>query len=220
MYHSVTEPVAGWRATRVDYVPVALALIAYFSAGWIARLHETQGPPAQRVNIRWAADVAPDDRVRAEQELALVLGRAPQRPHIAVFPSETVARGHRTTSQRSAHRGYLSHRTCGTTGQLDRPDVSPLVRTALESDHLDEISLVLTFSAIVFAWCARPLLFTVVYRSASVAAGADVSYPARVSDRRRMRHPELAAALDRPWKLMSCQRFRRRAIRCTASVIR
>src|SRR5262245_64125218 len=71
---SVTGPFARWGVTRADYIVVLLAVIAYVSAGWIARLHETEGPPAQRVHIRWAPNVSPDERVRAEQELTLLGG--------------------------------------------------------------------------------------------------------------------------------------------------
>jgi hypothetical protein len=45
--------------------------------------------------------------------------------------------------------------------QIDRPGLSPGIRALLESDHLDEISLILTLAAIGFAWCARRLFVLV-----------------------------------------------------------
>ncbi|HKE95463.1 MAG TPA: hypothetical protein VKB34_14210 [Povalibacter sp.] len=67
--------------------------------------------------------------------------------------------------------------------QIDRPDLSPGLRALLESDHLDEISLILTLAAIGFVWCARRLLVVVV--STLATSVASVVIPA--FDPRRQR---------------------------------
>jgi hypothetical protein len=179
MYRSVTKPVASWRATRADYVLVALALIAYLSAGWIARLQQTDGPPAQRVHIRWAADLSSDDRLRAEQELGLFqsehLDGRTWRYFLGKRSRQDIAR---LLSDRRIEDTFHIDREALRI-QIDRPDLSPRARALLESDRLDEISIFLIFASIVFAWCARRLLIAVVYVSASTIA--------KVFDRRRER---------------------------------
>src|SRR5881396_2234018 len=74
MYRSVTDRIARWRATRSSYIFLALAFAAYVSAGWMAWLQWTEGPPTQRVNIRWAPDVSSVQRTQAERELGLADG--------------------------------------------------------------------------------------------------------------------------------------------------
>jgi hypothetical protein len=168
----VTEPVAPWRTRRADYVLVLLALIAYVASGWIARVNETEGPPAQRVHIRWAPDVSSDVRVRAEQELALIRGEhldgRTWRYFLGRRSHQDIAR---LLGDRRVEDTFHIDRDALIV-QIDRPDLSPRARALLESDHLDEISLILTFAAIVFVWCARRLLIAVAYLSARAVAQA------------------------------------------------
>src|SRR5215470_11268042 len=76
MLRPVTETVAHRRATPFGYVCLALVLATYVCAAWLAVVQWTEGPPAQRVNIRWAPDVSPDQRMQAERELGLADGEA------------------------------------------------------------------------------------------------------------------------------------------------
>ena len=181
MQRSVTEPVARWRPRTADYAFVMLALLAYVSAGWLARLHETEGPPAQRIHVRWASSVSTDDRLRAEQALGLIAGEHLEGRTWRYFvrkrsPDDIrrLLRDPRVEDTFHIDRDELRV-------QIDRPELSPWMRALLESDHLDEISLVLMLAAIVFAWYARRLLVLVVSRL--VTSVASIVLPA--FDRRR-----------------------------------
>ena len=168
---------------RADWVFVVLAVVAYGSAGWIARLQQTDGPPAQRVHIRWAADVSSDDRLRGEQELGFLQGEQLDgrtwRYFLRKRSRQDIARllGDRRVED-TFHIDRQALRI-----QIDRPDLSPRARALLESDHLDEVSLLLLLAAIVFAWCARRLLLTV----ASTIARAVASVVIPPFDPRRQR---------------------------------
>jgi hypothetical protein len=67
--------------------------------------------------------------------------------------------------------------------QLDRPDMSPRLRLLLESDHVDEISLVLAVIATFLLWRSKRVLLRVIK-----AWGASItSFVTRVSDSQRER---------------------------------
>ena len=164
---------------RAERVFVVLAVVTYASAGWIARLQQTDGPPAQRVHIRWAPNVSPDERVRAEQELTLVRGEhLDGRTWRYFLPKRSRNDIRRLLSDRRIEDTFHIDREALRV-QIDRPDLSPRARALLESDRLDEVSIFLIFASIVFAWCARRLLIAVVSVSASTIA--------TVFDRRRER---------------------------------
>jgi hypothetical protein len=174
---------------------VVLALVAYVSAGWIARLYETEGPPAQRVHIRWAPDVSPDERMLAEQELGLLESdHLEGRTWRYFLRKRSRADIQRLLDDRRVEDTFHIDREALRV-QLDRPDLSPRVRMLLESDHLDEISLILIFAAILFAWCARRLLISVLYGFAASVA----SVLAKAFDPQRERtyptRPELTIGL-------------------------
>ena len=149
---------------------VMLALIAYLSAGWLERLQQTEGPPAQRIHIRWAPDVTSDERMRAEQALGLAEGE-----HL----EDRTWRYFVRKRSRDDIRRLLSDPRVEDTAhidrdalrvEIDRPELSPRVRALLESDHLDEISLILTLAALGFAWCARRLFVLIVSTLATSVA--------------------------------------------------
>jgi hypothetical protein len=179
----VTEPVARWRATSSGYVWLALAIATYFSAGWTAYLQWTKGPPAQRVNIRWAPDVSSVQRAQAERELRLAgadqfEGRT-WRYFLRLRSPENVERIVKDVRiEDTFHIDRAAFRV-----QLDRPDMSPPLRRLLESDHVDEISLVLAVVATFLLWRSRWALISVMKTcGASIA-----SIVTRVSDSRRER---------------------------------
>lgn len=78
------------------------------AAAFLAWLHLTQGPRAERIDIRWAAAVSAADRARAERELGLVDGawlqggtwqyllrkRSPRKEILAFLPLALLAVGH------------------------------------------------------------------------------------------------------------------------------
>ncbi len=177
------EPVARWRAMRAEYAFVVLALMAYASAASVARLHNTEGPPSQRIHIRWAPDVSAEGRTHAEQALGLVEGEQLEGRTWRYFV--------RKRSRDDIRRLLGDPRVEDTFHidrdalriQIDRPDLSPRMRALLESDHLDDISLILTLAAIYFAWRARRLFVLIV--STLAASVGSVVRPA--FDPRRQR---------------------------------
>ena len=170
MEPSVVKTVARWRGLRAEYAWLVLALIAYVSAGALARLHQTEGPPAQRIHVRWAPDVSSAERTRAEEALGLVQGEQLEGRTWRYFVSKR--------SRDDIRRLLIDRRVEDTFHvdrdalrvQIDRPDLSPRMRAVLESDHLDEISFILILAAIGFAWCARRLFLLVVSTVATAVA--------------------------------------------------
>jgi len=166
----VTEPVARWRATRASYVCLALAVATYVVAGWTADLQWTEGPPAQRVNIRWSPDVSAAQRVDAERELGLAEGD--------LFEGRTWRYFLRKRSRQDIERLLTDPRVEDTFHidraafrvQLDRPEMSPRLRTLLESDYVDEISLVLAAVATFLLWRSRRAVVTFIRKFAAFIA--------------------------------------------------
>ena len=70
----MADPVARRRTSRSSYACLALAVAGLCVAGWTASLQWTVGPPAQRVNIRWASQISASERSQAERELGLARG--------------------------------------------------------------------------------------------------------------------------------------------------
>ena len=175
----MTERVAPWTVRRADCVFVILALVTYASAGWIARLQQTEGPPAQRVHIRWAPDVLPVGRLHAERELGLFEGEQLDgrtwRYFLRKRSRQDIAR--LLSDRRIEDTFHIDRQALRI--QIDRPDLSERARALLESDRLDEISVFLIGASIVLAWCARRMLIAVVYVSASTIG--------KVFERRRER---------------------------------
>jgi hypothetical protein len=166
---------------------VVLAFATYAASGFVARLHQTEGPPSQRVHIRWAPDVSPDERRDAEQDLGLVEGEQLEGRTWRYFVRKR---------SRDDIRRLISDRRVEDTDhidraalrvQIDRPELSPPLRALLESDRLDEVSVILTLAAIGFVWCARRLLGAIV--SSIAASVAAVVIPAFDS---RMERPSLS----------------------------
>ena len=149
----------------------------------MAYLHWTDGPPAQRVNIRWAPDVSSVQREQAERELGLAgadhFEDRTWRYFLRQRSSEDVERIVRDVRiEDTFHIDRAAFRV-----QLDRPDMSPRLRLLLESDHVDEISLVLAVIATFLLWRSKRVLLRVIK-----AWGASItSFVTRVSDSQRER---------------------------------
>jgi hypothetical protein len=130
----------------------------------MAQLQWTEGPPAQRVNIRWAPDVSPVQRAQAERELGL--------SEADLFEGRTWRYFLRKRSREDIERLLGDPRVEDTFHidraafrvQLDRPEMSPRLRTLLESDHADEISLVLALVATFLLWRSRRALVMFVHK--------------------------------------------------------
>jgi hypothetical protein len=138
----------------------------------MAYVHWTEGPPAQRVNIRWAPDVTQVQRERAERELGLT------EPDL--FEGRTWRYFLRKRSREDIERLITDPRVEDTFHidraafrvQLDRPEMSPRLRTLLESDHGDAISLIFAAGATILLWRARRALVTFSRRFAAFIAAA------------------------------------------------
>ena len=166
MLHPVTEPVAHRRATPAGYACLAIVLSTYVSAGWMAVVQWTEGPPAQRVNIRWAADVSPDQRRQAEREFGLAAGDAFEGRTWRYFLRKRSGENiEQLLKDRRVEDTFHIDRTTLRV-QIDKPDLSPRFRTWLESDRLGEISLFLAIVATAFSWYARARLLPALHRTA------------------------------------------------------
>ena len=66
-----------WRVRSApQHVLLALSASMFGAAAFLAWLHLSQGPPAQRVHVRWAPTVSISERVQSEREHGLVNGVA------------------------------------------------------------------------------------------------------------------------------------------------
>ena len=176
----MADPVARRRTSRSSYACLALAVAGLCVAGWLAYLQWTVGPPAQRVNIRWASQISASARSQAERELGLARGDQ--------FEGRTWRYVLRKRSREDIRRILMDRRVEDTFHidrealrvRLDRPDMSSRLRTLLESDRVGDISLFLALVGTFLWWRARAAFLTVIRRSAQVSA----SIARRVSDPR------------------------------------
>ena len=155
------------------------------SAGRVALFHFTQGPPAQRINIRWAPNISPAERSRAERQIGLAGGA--QLEDARTWSYLLKRRSHENIERlikdpRIEDTFHIDRAALQV--QLDRPDLSPRVRTLLESDRLGEISLVLSLVATGFGWWSRWALVSLIRKLArsfaSIFDGASASTHDRV----------------------------------------
>jgi len=66
-----------WRVRSApQHVLLALSASMFGAAAFLAWLHLSQGPPAQRVHVRWAPTVSISERVQTERAHGLVNGVA------------------------------------------------------------------------------------------------------------------------------------------------
>jgi hypothetical protein len=142
----------------LHYLLLAIAMTMYAASVDVAWLHLTQGPPAQRVHIRWAPTVSISERVQAEREHGLVDG--------VPFEGRTwqyfLRKRSRTDIQQllsdprvedTFHINRAAFRV-----ELDRVDLSPRMRSWLESDRLGQLSLALALAAAFMTWWLRRTL--------------------------------------------------------------
>src|SRR5262249_41095743 len=158
----VTHPASrSWGRWALDAVLLGLPIAAFAAAGALAWFHFTMGPPAQRVNVRWAPALSDAERVRAEQahglaEGALVEGRTwlyfvRKRSRADIQQLVTDPRVEDTF-----HIDRAAFRV-----RLDRPDLSPFARAWLESDRLGQISLTLALATALVTWRSWPSLVAI-----------------------------------------------------------
>jgi hypothetical protein len=158
-----------WGRWALDAVLLGLAIAAFAAAGALAWFHFTMGPPAQRVNVRWAPALSVAERVRAEREHGLVDG--------ALFEGRTWRYYVRRRSPSDIQELVRDPRVEDTYHidralfriQLDRPDLSPRARAWLETDRLDQISFALALIAAVITWWSRRTLRAVALALRAVA---------------------------------------------------
>lgn len=130
-------------------VPPASLLVAGVCLVWF---HLTEGPPTQRVHVRWAPTVTATERVHVEREVGLVDG--------IPFEGRTWQYFLRDRSSANIHRLVADPRVEDTFHinrgtyqvQLDRPDLSPTFRQWLESDRLGQLGFVILLLMTGVTW--------------------------------------------------------------------
>jgi len=148
-------------------------------AGWLAYLQWTVGPPAQRVNIRWASQISAAERSQAERELGLAAGEQLEgRTWRYVLRQRSREDIQRILTDRRVEDTFHIDRGALRVG-LDRPDMSSRLRTLLESDRVGDISLFLALVGTFLWWRARAAFLTVVRRSAQSARRLRAAYRIR-----------------------------------------
>jgi hypothetical protein len=153
-----------------DFVLGLVAVILAAAAIVIGYLHQTQGPPAQRVNVRWAPGVSAEARAQVERARGLHSGQARER--------RTWNYRIRDRSRRNIERlltdplvedtYHIDPKTRRV--MLDRPALDPRVRTLLETDQLMTVAWALGLVAALAGWRARPAAIAVASAVAAVVA--------------------------------------------------
>ena len=179
----VTSSSRAWRWLQ-GLAGVALAVGAWSAASALWALDERAGPRSQTVNIRWAPDMSPAERERAEAELGLRGA-----PDVAGGQSGTT-RAYRLT-RRSSHdiARILSHPKIQDTHHIDRdalrveldsPGMSGWRRRFLDADQAPLAGWSLLAGAVVSLWLLRRGF---VHIAADLRRGA-VWLATRAADRR------------------------------------
>ena len=175
---------------------LALLLVAAAMAAlgmYLEDLHDSQGPPAQRVNIRWAPAVSPEERQRIEQGAGLRSARHVQdRTWNYLLANRSRDNIGRLVRDPRVEDTYQIDRQSFTVS-LDRPELAPWLRALLETDWVGTVGRGLTLLALVIAvlnWRLFAAPAIVVGRTAKRELHLDVP----LTDRRR-RVVLVAAAL-------------------------
>ena len=161
------------RAARALYrVRASLVLVpsvTLWVAGiWLAWFHLTQGPPTQRVHIRWAPTVTAAERDRIERETGLVDGvPLEQRTWQYFLRDRSSANIHRLIADPRVEDTFHIDRDTYRV-QLDRPDLSASARRWLESDRLGQLAFLILLFAIVTTWWFRQRLVSAIRDSVDV----------------------------------------------------
>jgi hypothetical protein len=144
------------------FVDRALLLTAALLAALgivLGRLHEEQGPPAQRINVRWAPQVSVAERAAIEQDRGLYSGRELQARTWSYLlrdrSTDNIGRLVRDPRvEDTFHIDPVASKVV-----LDRPALDPRLRALLETDALGFVAMGLAAMALVLALVARrPLI--------------------------------------------------------------
>ncbi len=154
--------VARTTGSLVQYVLLALALVMFPASGYLAVVHFTEGPPAQRVHVRWAPNLSTSERVRAEREHGLTDGVPLEGRSWQYFLRKRSADNIQelVRDPRVEDTFHINRETFRV--QLDRPNLSPQVQAWLESDWLGDISVALALVASLLVWWSRRSLAAVL----------------------------------------------------------
>jgi len=135
---------------------------------FLAWLHLTQGPPNQRVNIRWAPTVTAMERDSIEREAGLVEGVSVEARTWQYFLRDrSSANIHRLISDPRVEDTFHIDRNAYRV-QLDRPGLSASVRQWLESDRLGQLAFVILMCGIVTTWWFRQRIVGAIHDSIDV----------------------------------------------------
>jgi len=162
-----------WRVRSApQYFLLALSASMFAAAAFLAWLHVSQGPPAQRVHVRWAPAVSTSERVESEREHGLVNGVAVEGRTWQYFlrkrsRSEIQQLLSDPRVEDTFHINRASLRV-----ELDRGDLSPRMRAWLESDRLGQLSLALALAGAFMTWRLRRAVALAARRGAHRSAAS------------------------------------------------
>jgi hypothetical protein len=194
------------RALAVLVPPTSL-LLAGVCLVWF---HLTEGPPTQRVHVRWAATVTATERDHVEREVGLIDGtRFEERTWQYFLRDRSSANIHRLITDPRVEDTFHINRATSRV-QLDRPDLSPTFRRWLESDRLGQLGFVILLLTIGMIWwfwqdiaramregpgvigtvfVANTLIFTIGFRALlETSGGVDIDSHLRFARDLDLRH--------------------------------
>ena len=165
----------------------ALLLIAAVMAAlglFLQYLHDSQGPPAQRVNIRWAPGVSSEERLRIQQEAHLTSALQEQERTwsylLADRSRDNIGRLLRNPGVEDTFHIDVQSLTVA----LDRPELPPWLRALLQTDQAGTIGLGVMLLALVVS-AVNWRLFVAIAVAVARTAERELRIDPPFTDRRR-----------------------------------
>src|SRR6185503_5318784 len=157
---------------------LALAALAWLSAGYLSQLQDQRGPHQQRVNVRFGEDVSIEARQTFERQHGLANGeeRAPRTWTYELSdqsPGNIGALVQSPLVEDTAHIDRARLRVV-----LDQPEINPMVRALLEREWLPYGSWLLVAAGVVLAWSARRGVWAAVLFAARWTLAGVLAAPA------------------------------------------
>jgi hypothetical protein len=180
-------PVDSRLVSRRLFVDRALLLAAALLAVLgivVGRLHQEQGPPAQRINVRWAPQVSAAERAAVEQQRGLHSGRELEgrtRSYL-LRDRSTDNIGRLLRDARVEDTFHLDPAAAKVV--LDRPALDPRLRALLETDTLGIAAAGLAALALALALLARRTLLQLARQALGAIEWTARELPAAVFPRK------------------------------------
>jgi hypothetical protein len=145
------------RAARGDFVFLVAALVICGAALWLAWVHFTIGPPAQRITIQYVSGTSASTRLAFERQMTL---SEPEEGEAGTWTYHLKDRSRNNISrllrspivEQTNHIDPVALRI-----RLDQPQLSPTIRAFMETDRVPATSTFVGLVGVLLMWRIRRL---------------------------------------------------------------